>query len=125
MSGLQRIPARHAVALWGAAPIPETRLDFNVAVQALEDAVKKARAERPEVRETALALDINALDARLTRESARRKIDGFAHVISPGLAGTLCRKAPIASRSFIKVDWARCRRFWRRLRAVVEQYRAP
>jgi HAE1 family hydrophobic/amphiphilic exporter-1 len=75
--------------MWGAALIPQTQLDMNVAVPALEDAVKQALASRPEVAETALALDINTLNTRLAREAARPRIDAFANLSLGGLAGTV------------------------------------
>jgi len=73
--------------MWGAALIPETPLDLNVAIPALEDAVKQALAARPEVAETGLALDINSLNTRLAREAARPRIDAFANLSLAGLAG--------------------------------------
>ena len=63
--------------MWSAALIPETPLDMNVAIPPLEEAVKQALAERPEVAETALALDINTLEyaprprGRASRASTR------------------------------------------------------
>jgi outer membrane protein TolC len=75
--------------MWGAALIPETQLDMNVAIPALDDAVKQALAARPEVAETGLALDINALNTRLAREAARPRIDAFANLSLAGLAGTV------------------------------------
>ena len=75
--------------MWGAALVPETHVDTNAALPALDDAVKAALSGRPEIAETALALDINTLDARLARESARPRIDAFANLTAAGLAGTL------------------------------------
>jgi HAE1 family hydrophobic/amphiphilic exporter-1 len=75
--------------MWGAALIPETPLDMNIAIPALDDAVKQALAARPEVAETGLALDINTLNTRLAREAARPRIDAFANLTSAGLAGTV------------------------------------
>jgi HAE1 family hydrophobic/amphiphilic exporter-1 len=75
--------------MWGAALVPETRIDTNVTLPALEDAVKAALAGRPEIAETALALDVNTLDARLAREGARPRIDAYANLSSAGLAGTM------------------------------------
>ena len=74
--------------MWGAALIPETQLDKNVTIPTLDDAVKQALAARPEVVESQLALDINALNTRLAREATRPRIDAFANLTSAGLAGT-------------------------------------
>jgi HAE1 family hydrophobic/amphiphilic exporter-1 len=75
--------------MWSAALIPETQLDLNVAIPALDDAIKQALGARPEVAETGLALDINTLDARLAREASRIRIDAFANLSSSGLAGII------------------------------------
>ncbi len=75
--------------MWGAALIPETPLDSNVAIPALDDAVKQALAARPELAQTSLALDINALNTRLARDAARPRIDAFANLSSAGLAGSV------------------------------------
>jgi HAE1 family hydrophobic/amphiphilic exporter-1 len=75
--------------MWGAALIPQTPLDLNVPIPALDDAVKQALAARPEVAETGLALDISALNTRLAREVARPRIDAFANLSLGGLAGTV------------------------------------
>jgi HAE1 family hydrophobic/amphiphilic exporter-1 len=75
--------------MWSAALIPQTPLDPDVAIPTLEDAVKQALAARPEVAETALALDINTLNTRLAREAARPRIDAFANLSLGGLAGTV------------------------------------
>jgi HAE1 family hydrophobic/amphiphilic exporter-1 len=75
--------------MWGAALIPQTPLDLNVAIPALDDAVKQALATRPEVAETGLALDISTLNTRLAREAARPRIDAFANLSLSGLAGTV------------------------------------
>jgi HAE1 family hydrophobic/amphiphilic exporter-1 len=75
--------------MWSAALIPQTTLDLDVAIPALEDAVKQALAARPELAETGLSLDINTLNTRLAREAARPRIDAFANLSLGGLAGTV------------------------------------
>jgi outer membrane protein TolC len=79
--------------MWGAALVPETRVEPNVALPGLEDAVKAALSGRPEIAETALAMDINALDARLARDAARPRIDAFANLTAAGLAGATVSNA--------------------------------
>ncbi|HXK01170.1 MAG TPA: efflux RND transporter permease subunit, partial [Verrucomicrobiae bacterium] len=80
--------------MWSAALIPETELDTNAAVPPLEDAIKRALAERPELAESSLALDINALDARLARENTRPRVDAFANLTAAGLAGNAVTLPP-------------------------------
>ena len=50
--------------------------------------------------ETALALDINALNTRLAREAARPRIDAFANLTSAGLAGTVVPREPFLAAFF-------------------------
>jgi HAE1 family hydrophobic/amphiphilic exporter-1 len=73
--------------LWSAALIPATEVKTNVTRPALADAVKQALAARPELAETALSLDVNKLDARLSRESALPRVDAFANFAAAGLSG--------------------------------------
>src|SRR5262249_21673024 len=73
--------------MWSAAIIPETQLDTSLPVVPLRDAVNQALASRPEVKENALALDINQLDARLARDQVRPQITASANLTSTGLAG--------------------------------------
>jgi HAE1 family hydrophobic/amphiphilic exporter-1 len=70
---------------------------MSVAVPPLEEAVKQALAERPEVAETSLALDINKLNTRLAREAAKPRIDAFANLTSAGLAGSAVPVSPLLS----------------------------
>ncbi len=86
--------------MWGAALIPETPLDMNVAVPPLEEAVKQALADRPEVAETSLALDVNKLNTRLAREAAKPRIDAFANLTSAGLAGSAVPVSPLLAALF-------------------------
>ena len=86
--------------MWGAALIPETPLDMSVAIPPLEEAVKQALAERPEVAETSLALDINKLNTRLARDAAKPRVDAFANLTSAGLAGTAVPVSPLLSALF-------------------------
>jgi HAE1 family hydrophobic/amphiphilic exporter-1 len=75
--------------MWGAALIPETQPDLNAPLPPFDDALKKALSGRPELVETALALDINRLNQRLAQENARPRVDAFANLVSAGLAGTV------------------------------------
>ena len=73
--------------MWGAALIPSTEVKTDAVVPALADAVKQALAARPELAQTALSLDMNQLDARLSCEQARPKVDAFANLTLAGLSG--------------------------------------
>src|SRR5260370_2018857 len=93
------LPDRHDL-MWGAALIPETPLDMGVAIPPLEEAVKQALAQRPEVAETSFALDINRLNTRLAREAAKPRIDAFANLTSAGLAGAAVPVNPLLATLF-------------------------
>jgi HAE1 family hydrophobic/amphiphilic exporter-1 len=80
--------------MWGAALIPETQLDTNVAAPTLEAAVKQALQSRPELEENALAMDVNGLDTRLAREAARPRVDAFANLTAAGLTGNPVSNGP-------------------------------
>ena len=73
--------------LWSAALIPSTEVKTDVTPPALADAVKQALQSRPEVAETALSLEVNKLDARLSRELVRPRVDAFANLTAAGLSG--------------------------------------
>ena len=74
--------------MWGMALEPDTRAaETPDALPSLDDAVKQALAGRPELKESAIALDVNQLDARLSREQTRPQVDVFANVSTVGLAG--------------------------------------
>jgi HAE1 family hydrophobic/amphiphilic exporter-1 len=59
-----------------------------LALPALADAVKAALDGRPELAQSALSIQINQLDARLSRELAKPQIDAVGTVSATGLAGT-------------------------------------
>jgi HAE1 family hydrophobic/amphiphilic exporter-1 len=73
--------------MWSAALVPETQLEVNPELPILDEAISQALAHRPEFAESALALDINALDVRLARDQTRPRIDAFANLTSAGLSG--------------------------------------
>jgi HAE1 family hydrophobic/amphiphilic exporter-1 len=78
--------------LWGAALIPSTEVKTDVTPPALADVLKQALRERPELAETALNLEVNKLDARLSQELVRPRVDAFANLTAAGLSGQ-----PVAS----------------------------
>ena len=73
--------------LWGAALIPETQPNVNVTVPSLDDAVQQALKSRPELAQSAISLEVNKLDTRLSEEQAKPRIDAFANLTAAGLAG--------------------------------------
>jgi outer membrane protein TolC len=76
--------------LWSAALIPEERAqDSRPVLPTLEEAMKRALEARPELAQSALSIEINQLDTRLSREQAKPQIDAVATVSTTGLAGTV------------------------------------
>jgi HAE1 family hydrophobic/amphiphilic exporter-1 len=73
--------------LWSAALIPATEVKTDVTPPALADAVRQALQSRPEIAETALSLEVNNLDARLSQELVRPRVDAFASLTAAGLSG--------------------------------------
>jgi HAE1 family hydrophobic/amphiphilic exporter-1 len=87
--------------MWSTALIPDTQLDTNVTPPTLEDAVKRALASRPELAESALAIDLNGLDTRLAREAAKPRVDAFANLTAAGLAGPVAAVGPNPFAAFL------------------------
>ncbi|MES1261677.1 MAG: TolC family protein [Acidobacteriota bacterium] len=73
--------------MWGMALEPDTRADAPGELPSVDEAVKQALAARPELKQSTIALDVNQLDARLSREQTRPQVDVFANVSTVGLAG--------------------------------------
>ena len=80
--------------LWSAALIPETQPSLSVKVPSLEDAVQQALKSRPELAESAVSIEMNKLDSRLSQEQAKPRIDAFANLTVAGLAGRLLPPGP-------------------------------
>ena len=73
--------------MWGMALIPDQAPEARVELPALDAAIKEALGTRPELKEQTLSIDINRLDARLSREQAKPQIDAYATLGLAGLAG--------------------------------------
>jgi HAE1 family hydrophobic/amphiphilic exporter-1 len=73
--------------MWGMALTPEQSPETHTPLPSLADAVTQAIANRPESKEVTLSVDVNQLDARLSREQAKPQIDAYATLSASGLAG--------------------------------------
>jgi HAE1 family hydrophobic/amphiphilic exporter-1 len=80
--------------MWGAALVPETAVNTHPDVMPLDDALKRALAARPELAESALAIDVNQLSTRLSRELAKPQIDAQATISLQGLSGRVIPPGP-------------------------------
>jgi outer membrane protein TolC len=81
------ILANRTDPIWGVALVPDTPLNPDVHPPALQDAMKHALLERPEIAESRIDIDVNRLDTRLSREQAKPKINAVAMLSAQGLAG--------------------------------------
>lgn len=73
--------------LWSAALVPETASANDVKLPELREAVERALAMRPELKQSAIGIEINRLATRLANEQAKPRVDAFASLSLTGLAG--------------------------------------
>jgi HAE1 family hydrophobic/amphiphilic exporter-1 len=89
----QMIAPNRSDLVWGMALIPETAAPVSVAIPNLATATKRAIDMRPELKQSDLSMEINKLDARLSRELAKPRIDAFANASLAGLSGLALSQA--------------------------------
>ncbi len=85
----QLITANRSDPLWSAALVPETPAPSSIALPDIAIATKEAIDQRPELKQSDLSIEINKLDARLSREQAKPRVDAFANASLTGLSGQL------------------------------------
>ena len=73
---------------WSASLMPIDTPSFDAAPLSLNDALAKARANRPELRRLNLSRDINSIDLQYFKNQTRPRIDLQGTVATTGLAGT-------------------------------------
>jgi HAE1 family hydrophobic/amphiphilic exporter-1 len=73
--------------LWNKALIPQTDLSLDFSSPSLRDAVDKAMADRPELAESLINIDINGIDARFYKNQTKPQISAYTTVTASGLAG--------------------------------------
>ena len=73
--------------VWSVALVPTDTVDLQPPVVALEDAMRAALTSRPELQQSDVAREINALDERLAREATKPQVDLFGTYGAVGLAG--------------------------------------
>jgi hydrophobic/amphiphilic exporter-1 (mainly G- bacteria), HAE1 family len=83
----QMIAPNRSDLVWGMALIPETAAPLSIALPDLPAATKQAIETRPELKQSDLSIQINRLDARLSQEQAKPRIDAFANANLTGLSG--------------------------------------
>jgi HAE1 family hydrophobic/amphiphilic exporter-1 len=73
--------------MWGMGLVPDGPADAPGAAPGLDDAVKQALAARPEIQEVGISVEVNKMDARLSREQAKPQVDFYTTLSAAGLAG--------------------------------------
>jgi HAE1 family hydrophobic/amphiphilic exporter-1 len=73
--------------VWSVALVPTDTVDVQPPAVALEDAMRAALTSRPELQQSDVAREINALDERLAREATKPQVDLFGTYGAVGLAG--------------------------------------
>lgn len=73
--------------MWSKALVPTTPSDSTATIPPLPDALKEALANRPEIAESKVSIDLNQLDTRLNREQALPQINAIGKLGVQGLSG--------------------------------------
>jgi HAE1 family hydrophobic/amphiphilic exporter-1 len=73
--------------MWSMALVPEPGQESGDGLLPLADALQTALAGRPELAESAVSIELNQYDTRLSREAARPQVDAYAALSLTGLAG--------------------------------------
>lgn len=81
---------------WSAQITPTDTPKFDAAPVNLNDALKEARDNRPELRRLRLQNDINKIDIQYFKNQTRPQVDLVSTLASTGLAGTDSSGAPAA-----------------------------
>jgi HAE1 family hydrophobic/amphiphilic exporter-1 len=89
----QMITPNRSDLLWSVALIPETEAPSTIEMPDLHAATKEALSMRPELKQSDLSIQINKLDARLSQELAKPRIDAFANANLAGLSGVAVSQA--------------------------------
>src|SRR5438445_814856 len=69
------IAENQTAAIWNASLVPIDQVDLSITPVALPDAMKAAADNRPELKQSDLAREINQLDQRLYRDQTKPQID--------------------------------------------------
>jgi hydrophobic/amphiphilic exporter-1 (mainly G- bacteria), HAE1 family len=73
--------------LWANAIVTETSDPARPILPSVSEAVQHALGGRPELSQSVIALEVNQLDQKLSREQAKPRVDAFANLTAAGLSG--------------------------------------
>jgi HAE1 family hydrophobic/amphiphilic exporter-1 len=79
---------------WSSALIPITPVNVSPPVTPLQDAVREGLANRPELAQVEISVEINQADNRLFQEQTRPQVDLVATHTNSGLSGIVLPAAP-------------------------------
>ena len=100
-NNLKQLIAKDATAPeWSAQITPTDTPKFDATPVNLNDALKEARENRPELRRLRLQNDINKIDLQFFKNQTRAQIDLQSTLATTGLAGKDASGAPIAGTLF-------------------------
>ena len=100
-NNLKHLIAKDATAPeWSAQITPTDTPKFDATPVNLNDALKEARENRPELRRLRLQNDINKIDLQFFKNQTRPQIDLQSTLATTGLAGKDASGAPIAGTLF-------------------------
>lgn len=81
--------------MWSVALVPQQGPDRQeTPLPGLDEAIRAALAKRPELEQSAVSIELNRYDTRLSREQAKPQIDAYANLSLTGLAGNLLPPGP-------------------------------
>jgi HAE1 family hydrophobic/amphiphilic exporter-1 len=83
------IAENQQASIWNIAIVPTDTVDLTVPPIVLPDAMRAAVQNRPELKESDLAREINQLDQKLFRDQTKPQIDLVGNYGATGNAGTL------------------------------------
>ncbi len=93
-NGLKNLIAENRnAAIWKDSIVPTDAVDLTPPVIALEEAMQAALENRPELKQSDAAREINQIDQRFFREQTKPQLDLVGSYGAVGLAGTLSPNA--------------------------------
>lgn len=107
-NNLKQLIVRDATASeWSAQITPTDTPKFDAAPVNLNDALKEARANRPELRRLRLENDINQVDLQYFKNQMRPQIDLQSTFATTGLAGSPCLTCQAVAPPFLQGGYAK------------------
>ncbi|HSB29588.1 MAG TPA: TolC family protein, partial [Pyrinomonadaceae bacterium] len=94
----------HLAEIWADAIVPTDSVDLTVPEISLDDALKTAVENRPELQQSEVLSQINAIDQRYYKDQTKPAIDLVGNYSSTGLAGSVAGLNPFTASSQLLRD---------------------